>query len=133
MICSPEAQEDLAETLGLDAVSVSAPTWDAHVYTCDYRYADASFTLSVHQAADRSAASATFATLGRRLTRRMTLDGLGQDAVTTANGSVLVQKDDDVLLVDVAKLPARFGVPPDTRANAAISIAATIMGCWTGS
>jgi hypothetical protein len=63
----------------------------------------------------------------------MNLEGIGATATTTANGSVVVQKDDDVLLVDVRKLPARFGVPSDTRANAAISIAATIIGCWTGA
>jgi hypothetical protein len=133
MICSSEAQKDLAATLGLAAVSVSTPTWQAQVYSCDYRYAGGSFTLSVHQAIDRDVAHATFTALGTQLMRRMPLDGLGQAAVTTANGSVLVQKDDDVLLVDIHALPPRFGVPPDTRANAAISIAATIMGCWTGS
>jgi hypothetical protein len=133
MICASEAQHDLARTLGLAATSVSSPTWRSHVYSCRYRYADGAFTLSVYQRADADAAHATFAALGAQLTRRMELDGLGEDAVTTADGSVLVQKDDDVLLVDIRALPPRFGVPPDSRANAAISIAATIMGCWTES
>jgi hypothetical protein len=133
MICATEAQHDLAATLGLQAANVSTPTWRADVYSCAYRYANGSFTLSVHQAADTRAAHSTFTALGAQLTRRTALEGLGDDAVTTANGSVLVQKDDDVLLVDIRALASRFGVPPDTRANAAISIAATIMGCWTGS
>jgi len=29
-------------------------------------------------------------------------------------------------------LPAHFGAPPETRADVAVKVAATIMGCWTG-
>jgi hypothetical protein len=43
-----------------------------------------------------------------------------------------VQKDDKVLVADVRKLPAEFGEPSDSRANVAITIAATVMGCRTG-
>jgi len=133
MICAPEAQEDLAKTLGLDATAVTTPSWRARVYSCDYRYADGSFTLSAHQFVDPYAAAAAYGKIAGRLGRATALQGLGAHATTTKNGSVVVQKDDDVLVVDIAMLPARFGVPADTRANAAISIAATIMGCWTGA
>ena len=30
-------------------------------------------------------------------------------------------------------LPAQFGSPPCTRADIAVKVAATIMGCWTGA
>jgi hypothetical protein len=133
MICAPEAQHDLATTLGLETVRVSPPTWRGNVYSCAYDYRNGSYTLSVHQAADAAGARATLAVIAHQLTRRTALQGLGADAFTTADGSVVVEKDADVLVVDITKLPARFGVPADTRANAAISIAATIMGCWTGS
>jgi hypothetical protein len=36
-------------------------------------------------------------------------------------------------LVDVSKLPASFGVPAASKADVAINVAATIMGCWTGA
>ena len=133
MICAPEAQKDLAATLGLETVTPPTPTWLAHTYTCQYAYPDGHFTLSVKQLSDATTTRDYFTSLGDRLTRRMALTGLGQGAFTTADGSVIVQKDDKVLLVDVKGLPVRFGVPSDTRANAAISIAATIMGCWTGA
>lgn len=133
MICAPEAQKELAATLGVKTVTPPTPTWLAHTYTCQYAYTDGHFTLSAKQLSNATQTRAYFTSLGDRLTRRMTLTGLGQGAFTTADGSVIVQKDHKVLLVDVHGLPTRFGVPSDTRANAAISIAATIMGCWTGA
>ena len=133
MICEPEAQKDLAATLGVKTVTPPTPIWLMHTYTCQYAYSDGHFTLSVKQLPDATQTRDYFTSLGDRLTRRMPLTGLGQGAFTTADGSVIVQKDDKILLVDVHGLPTRFGVPSDTRANAAISIAATIMGCWTGA
>ena len=41
-----------------------------------------------------------------------TLQGLGQGAFQTTDGSVVVRKDWKVLLVDSSGLPAQFGVPP---------------------
>ena len=58
---------------------------------------------------------------------------LGQGAFTTKNLSAVVRKDYKVLTVDISKLPAHFGVPPDSRADVALNTAATIMGCWTGA
>jgi hypothetical protein len=133
MICAPEAQEDLAKTLGLATVAPPVPVWRAGVYSCNYGYANGSFTLSVRQLPDPAHAGAAANVLARQLSSRTELQGLGARAFTTASGGVVVQKDNDVLVVDVLRLPDRFGVPADTRANAAISIAATIMGCWTGA
>jgi hypothetical protein len=133
MICAPEAQADLRATIGVKTVVAPTPTWITHSYTCSYIYAGGRFTLSVKQLPDAAQTRTYFTALGDRLKRDMPLTGLGAGAFTTAEGSVIVQKDDKVLLVDVHGLPARFGVPLDTRANVAISIAATIMGCWTGA
>jgi hypothetical protein len=133
MICASEAQGDLRATLGVDTTAAPLPTWVDHVYSCNYAYPTGSFTLSVKQLADTDTTTAYFEKLGTTLGRVKALDGLGTAAFTTTGGSVVVQKDTKVLFVDVTKLPSRFGVPPDTRANAAVSIAATIMGCWTGA
>lgn len=133
MICEPEAQKDLSATIGVATIKTPAPTWLMHTYTCAYVYTDGQFTLSVKQLPNAVDTRGYFAALGDRLKRRVVLTGLGQGAVTTADGSVIVQKDDKVLLVDVSRLPVRFGAPSDSRANVAISIAATIMGCWTGA
>jgi len=44
-----------------------------------------------------------------------------------------LSEDCKVLLVDISGLPAQFGSPPYTRADIAVKVAPTIMGCWTGA
>ena len=40
-------------------------------------------------------------------------------------------KDNKVLVVDVAKLPAKFGASSLNRTDASSVIAVTLLGCWT--
>lgn len=131
MICASEAQTDIAKTLGVGTIRRVEADWKAPRYSCDYEYGDGAFTLAVEQLADPTAAAQYYASLATRLGRRTALTGLGEAATTTTGGAVIVRKDNSVLTVDPAQLPARFGKPPDTRANVAVSVAATIMGCWT--
>jgi hypothetical protein len=44
-----------------------------------------------------------------------------------------VRKDFKVLHVDVSALPDRIGPQRHTRADAAFTVAAVIMSCWTGN
>jgi hypothetical protein len=131
MICG-EAAEDIADQLGTNTTRPLVPTWKDHVYSCRYEYPDGAMLLSVKQLGDATATAAYFRGLRSRLGLRSELGGLGQGAFTTKDDSVVVRKDFKVLVVDVHELPSTFGTPPDTRANAAITVAATIMGCWTG-
>lgn len=133
MICAAEAQHDISVTLGTKNTQTSTPTWAHHRYACDYIYANGVMNLSVKQLSDATSTRHYFTSLAKLLVRRKTLSGLGQGAFTTASGNVVVSKDNKVLVVDVHALPSKFGVPPDTRGNVAISVAATIMGCWTGA
>ena len=131
MICASEAQRELAAQLGVTPVRAVRPTWIAGRYSCRYVYRDGSFTLAVEQFDDAAAARTRFAALVHSPAYKA-LSGLGQAAAANRAGSVVVRKDDDVLVVDPRSLPDRFGNPPDTRPNVALTIAATIMGCWTG-
>ena len=45
---------------------------------------------------------------------------------------MIVRKDFKVLNVDVSALPQEFGKPLQDRSNIALSVAATVMSCWTG-
>jgi len=60
------------------------------------------------------------------------LQGLGQGAFQTTDGSVVVRKDWKVLLVDTSGLPARFGVPATTSGEVAVTVGDIILGCWAG-
>jgi len=134
MICEEEAQQDIADfAVGLDVIRPLKPTWNDHVYSCDYVYKNgATMTLSVKELSSDTETTGYYDALAERLGQRAPVYGLGEVAqgFATASGSVVVRKDDKVLLVDVTKLPSEFGDPADTRANVGVNVAITIMQCW---
>jgi hypothetical protein len=134
MICEAEARQDIADSaIGLDVVQPLKATWNDHVYSCDYVYKNgAEMTLSVKELSSKEETDAYYKELEQKLGNKAPQYGLGEGAFVTDNGSVVVRKDYKVLLVDVSKLPAQFGDPPDTRSNDAINVGVTIMGCWVG-
>ena len=132
MICSAEAQADIAANLGVRVRLPVVPTWRDHIYACEYRYASGSFTLSVKELPDDAAASKYVKQLAGTLGKVPPALQIGDEAFITRNSSVVVRKDRKVLLVDVTKLPAAFGNPPLDRLTAAETVAITIMECWPG-
>ena len=133
MICSAEAQGDIAENLGVRVRLPLVPVWKDHRYSCEYRYASGgSFTLSVTEFPDGASATKYFMGLAATLGKVPPALKIGDEAFAARSGSVVVHKDRRVLLVDVTKLPAAFGNPPLDRLTAAETVAITIMVCWTG-
>jgi hypothetical protein len=135
MICEPEAANEIySQATGVKTIKPFQPTWVDHVYACDYVYPNgAVMRLSVKEMSSADETTAYFDSLAQKLGKVKDSPAVGQGAFTTKNGSFVVRKDYKVLLVDVSKLPAQFGVPPDTRENVAINTGVTIMGCWTGA
>jgi hypothetical protein len=133
MICSTEGRRDIADGLGVTAEAVTSPTWVAHSYACQYRYPDGVVSLSVKELDNARATERYFDTLVALLGRQSDTLEFGQGAFITRSGSVVVRKDWKVLLVDVSRLAPRFGPSRLVPADVATSIAAAIMGCWTGS
>ncbi|HEV7524588.1 MAG TPA: hypothetical protein VGP92_06460 [Acidimicrobiia bacterium] len=134
MICSAEAKKEIYEqATGVQVTSISTPTWKDHVYSCDFVYpGGAKFTMAVKELADAPQTTVYFDSLATKLHKTRSLV-IGQGAFGVADGSVVVRKDFKVLLVDVTKLPATFGLPSAPRADVALNVAATIMSCWTGA
>jgi hypothetical protein len=111
---------------------LSKPTWVDHLYTCRYSYPTAAMTLSVKELSSWPQTLAYFHAVGVLLGTKRNLDGLGQGAFQTTNGSVVVRKDWKVLLVDVSHLPDTFGHPPTTASEIAVAVADVVLGCWAG-
>ena len=132
MICSTEAKKDIALSLGVTA-TVSKPTWVDHVYACKYTYANGYINLSVKELETAAQTTAMYNSYAASLGRRTDAVSFGQGAFITTNGSVIVRKDFKVLDIDVSHIPQNFGNPLQDRSNVALSIAATVMSCWTGS
>jgi hypothetical protein len=99
---------------------------------CTYEYPHASFTLSVKELSSWSQTFSYFHALGQKMGVTRKLANLGQGSFQTTDGSVVVRKDWKVLLVNVAGLPPRFGVPPTSSADIAVTVADVILGCWAG-
>jgi hypothetical protein len=133
MICEPEAKQEIADSAtGVDTIKPLKPVWKNHIYSCDYVYPNGTMTLSVKELDNAADTTAYFNMLAQKLGKSKVDYNIGQGAFTTNNGSLVARKDYKVMLVDVSKLPAKFGVPADTRANVAINVASTIMNCWSG-
>ncbi|ODU02003.1 MAG: hypothetical protein ABS81_19085 [Pseudonocardia sp. SCN 72-86] len=133
LVCSDEAKQDITEALAVPPQSIDTPTWSDHVYSCRYRYDGGAFTLSVKELSSVPETTAFFDETARRLGSAHTLDGLGEGAFVTTDGSVVVRKDFKVLVVDDSALPPGLGTPPLTPPQVALLVARTIIGCWTGA
>jgi hypothetical protein len=134
MVCEAEVVNKVAEVIGIKTTSISTPTWVNQVYSCDFVYpGNAKMTLKVKELSSVDATSAYYDQLAKDLGKKQDLQGLGEGAFSTKSGAVVTRKDYKVLVVDTSKLPAQFGVPPDTRENDAINVSFTIMECWVGA
>jgi hypothetical protein len=134
MICARETQTELAAVLGVHTTQPVVPAWADHLYSCRYTYRNAFMVLSVKELSNQAETDGYFTSLAHRLGQTGRPQAIDRGAFfTTRNSSVVVRKDYKVLLVNISGLPARFGAPPYTRADIAIKVAATIMGCWTGA
>ena len=132
MVCSPEAQQQvLADATGIRITQPVTATWKDDLYSCRYVYGAKVMVLSVKELTNETETDKYFASLTQQLGVSRTVP-IGPRAFVARNGSVVVQKDYKVLLVDVGNLPQQFGEPLDSRENIALNVATAIIGCWTG-
>ena len=131
MVCAAEAQAEMARVLGVRA-HVRTPTWSDDLYTCRYAYPNGSFLLSVKELSSWAQTKSYFRTLAKQMGTSQVINGLGQAAVETTDGSIIVRKDWKVLLVNSAGLPPKFGQPLTSSQAVAQSVADVILGCWNG-
>jgi hypothetical protein len=130
-VCQKEARVDIASALG-ETATVSDPTWVDHLYSCRYSYPSGSMELSIKELSSWAETYAYFGMLSEQLGKARTLQGLGQGAFQTTDGSIVVRKDWKVLLVNISPLPARFGVPATSSGDVAVTVGDVILGCWAG-
>jgi hypothetical protein len=131
MVCTPKAAGDIAQVLGAKA-SVAAPTWADHLYSCGYQYKEGTMVLSVKELSSWTQTYTYFDQLARTLHKTLPIFGLGQGAFGVRDGSVVVRKDWKILLVDTSGLRGNVGSPPNSPGEAALNVAAAILGCWHG-
>ena len=131
MICRNEAIQEIDSAVG-EKATVSPPRWADHLYSCRYGYPSGSMELSVKELSSWAQTDAYYQSLADQLGKTRTLQGLGQGAFQTTDGSMVVRKDWKVLVVDNSGLPAQFGVPPTSSGDVAVTVGDVILGCWAG-
>jgi hypothetical protein len=128
MVCEEDAVRSAVEYYtGEQLVAVPPPTWAGGLYTCPYVLPAGTLTFSVQEVADRAAAAAYTDGLKSQLGNVGRIY-LGEDGFATPRGSVVVSKDNLVLLIDTTN----FAVLPAPRSplEIATNLATVIMACW---
>jgi hypothetical protein len=130
MVCEePEVRQSVEYYTATELVADPVPTWVDRLYTCPYVLADGTLTLSVKELDDAAGTERYFGELRTSLGDVGRIY-LGDDAFQTRAGSVVVRKDNLVMLVDSTTLPDHPS--PRTRSQVATNVATIIMACWVG-
>ncbi len=133
MVCSREVNTDLAHGFGIGRAHLSTPTWADHVYSCQYAFPTGVVSISVKELDSAAQTTAYFDQLRATSGHRSERLAMGQGSYFTPSGSVVVRLGWKVMSVDVSQLPDAFGKPPVSPSEAAVSVAAVILGCWSGA
>jgi hypothetical protein len=132
MICDADIKSKVREALRLAGPPSTEWRWSDGVYTCDYHLPMGRMSLEVTVLAGAPQASTLFDADRGRTLGAQPLAGLGERAFGTDNGTVVVLKDNQVLVVDTTRLPQEFGANGQRRTDLAYEVASDVLGCWTG-
>jgi hypothetical protein len=133
MVCSDEIRGKVQQVLKLPALPTVHSTWIQQVYTCTYDLPVGPMVLTVRVAATKAEADAAFQARQKATAGATSLDGLGDHAYATPEGTATVIKDAMTLTVDTTALPAVFGPDQQKRTDLANEVASDVLGCWTGN
>lgn len=131
MICSEKLELATAKALGVTAV-ITEPRWHNDLYSCSFVYPNGSIHLSLKELGSKAQTVAYFNHQKTILGNAGNVEGLGEGAFQPPNGSMVVYKAWGVLTVNVADLPANFGVPATLRSDVSYTVADLIVACWEG-
>jgi hypothetical protein len=132
MICDADIKSKVREALSLAGPPSTEWGWSNGVYTCDYHLPMGQMSLQVKVLAGASQARTSFDADQARTPGALPVAGLGERAYRTKDGTVLVLKDNQILVVDTTRLPQEFGANGQRRADLAYEVASDVLGCWTG-
>jgi hypothetical protein len=132
MICDADIKSKVGEALGLAGPPSTEWHWSNGVYACDYDLPMGRMSLQVTVLAGARQARTLFDADRARTPEARPLVGLGERAFGTEDGTVLVLKDNQLLVVDTTRLPQEFGANGQRRTDLAYEVASDVLGCWTG-
>ncbi|WP_442542460.1 hypothetical protein ACSBOX_10945 [Arthrobacter sp. KN11-1C] len=134
MVCEDETRNNIVKILSLATAPRTTDSWASKLYTCTYALPAGPLVLSVKEAADPAAARAYFDALASSTASSRPIEGmanLGFPAFESTAGSVVFVKDNFILKVDAAALPASLGPHGVTRGAFAYEVATAVLACWS--
>lgn len=133
MVCGDQPKDRLAAILDLDAHPHTVDEWADMTYTCTYHLDEGALIIAVKEAKDQATALTDFEAMQASVPEATPIRGLaslGFPAYETADGSAVFQKDNFVLQVNAAELPATLGPDGITRNALAYQLSTTVLACW---
>jgi hypothetical protein len=131
MVCDDEIKDAVKQVLQLPATPTPTSAFSDGKFTCTYDLPMGPLRLSVQHSSTDEAGLAYVTALATAVSAKP-LIGLTEHAFGTANGIVLVLKDNETLEVDTTALPKVFGDQQQKRTDLAYELASDVLGCWTG-
>jgi hypothetical protein len=134
MICGSEVRDAVRRVLQLGRAPMGLHAWSHRTYTCSYPLARGDLRLTVKDLDAAGPGRAWFDRLRGRLTGASRIVGLasfGFPAFETPGGDVVFIKDHKTLWVDATRVAASDLPPGTDRQDAAYSVAAAVIACWT--
>ena len=133
MVCGDETRTNIVKALSLPSEPPTTDSWADKLYTCTYSLPFGHLLLSVKETPDPAAARTFFDGLQQQAAGAAPIEGLanlGFPAFQTPTSAVFT-KDNFVLTVDAAALPATLGPHDVSRDAFAYQIATAVLACWS--
>jgi hypothetical protein len=133
MVCGDQPMKRLTSILNLTSDPHTVSKWADSTFTCTYHLTEGALKISVQEAADKASALKYFEAMQALAKDAKPIEGLanlGFPAYETTDGSAVFQKDNFVLHVNAADLPATLGPDNMTRNALAYQLSTTILACW---
>lgn len=126
-VCEPMVRNAVEASLGSPLPGPQVGAWTGHTYTCRYPLAGGPLVLRVDDLGTKPKAKAAYRRRAAAATHRTRLNGLGNAAYQSADGTLVAVKDQFVLAIDPTATRA-----PVAPSDLAFAAAVAVLDCWTG-
>ncbi len=127
-ICEDMVRNAVESSLGTPLPGAQSGVWAGSTYTCTYPLTGGQLVLRVDNLQTRQKARIAYDQLSKAAVGRTRLNGLGDRAYQSADGTLVATKDQFVLHIDPSAVP-----PPASKSDLAFAAVVAVLSCWSGT
>jgi hypothetical protein len=127
-ICEDMVRNALESSLGAPLPGVQQGAWTGTTYTCSYPLPGGQIVLRVDNLQTRTKAQSAYNRLAKAAVGHTRLNGLGDRAYQSRDGTLVASKDQFVLHIDPSAVP-----PPTSKSDLAFAAVVAVLSCWSGT